>query len=85
MWDEGTRSVWLQREVCETMLPNQLLTSLCRSSWLSFKFGELKQQKDQLIDGVYSTILWHLDNSVAFSFVCNYEIFHKLEQVSLVN
>ena len=51
------------------------------SSWLSFKFAKLKQQKDQLINCVYLTILWHLDNSVGFGFVPTYEILHKLEKV----
>lgn len=82
---EGTRRMWLQREVWETTLLNQLLASLCRSSWLSFKFAKLEQQKDQLINCFYLTILWHLDNSVAFSFVSTYEILRKLEKVSLVN
>lgn len=75
--------MWLQREVWETTFRNQLLTSLCRSSWLSFKFAKLKKQKDQLINCVYLTILWHLDNSVAFGFVCTYEILHKLEKVKV--
>lgn len=80
---EGTRRTWLQRELWETTLANQLLTSLCRSFWLSSKFAKLKQQKDQLVNCVYLTILWHLDNSVTFGFVCTYEILHKLEKVKV--